>query len=81
MDKTAEDITPHVEVDQKLEELKRHLDLIGEGLRGELRLVLEGLARFDANRKRGFEMVHEEIGSLKTLLRTFCGEMDRSVPV
>jgi archaellum component FlaC len=64
-------------VDQRFDELKRHFDVVGESLRGDIRLVAEGLVGADERSAREFARVREEIGEVKTLLRVSYGELDR----
>jgi hypothetical protein len=64
-------------VDQRFDELKRHFDVVGESLRGDIRLIAEGLVGTSERSAREFERVREEIGEVKSLVRVSYGELDR----
>ena len=66
-------------VDRRFDELKRHFDVVGESLRGDIRLVAEGLVGADERSAREFERVREEIGEVKSLVRVSYGELDRRI--
>jgi archaellum component FlaC len=64
-------------VNQRFDELKRHFDVVGESLRGDIRLVTEGLIGAEERSAREFERVRDEIGEVKSLVRISYGELDR----
>ena len=57
------------EADHRFDELRRHFDVVGESLRGDIRLVAEGVTGLDEKFTREFERVREEVGEVKSLVR------------
>jgi hypothetical protein len=53
----------------EIQDVRRHSDVIAESLRGEIRLVAEGVIGLDEKFTLEFKNVREEIGEVKTLLR------------
>jgi len=52
------------------EEIKRHLNVVTENLRSEIRLVAEGLEGFRDEVTRELKSVQEEIGEVKAMIRS-----------
>ena len=71
------------ELRAEIQDVKRHSDVIAESLRGEIRLVAEGVAGLDEKFTREFrnvrEEVREQIGEVKTLLRLSYQDLDRRI--
>ena len=65
------------ELRTEIEDVKRHSDVIAESLRGEIRLVSEGVIGLDEKFTLEFRNVREEIGEVKTLLRISYDDLDR----
>jgi hypothetical protein len=67
----------------EIRDVKRHADVVAEGLRGEIRLVAEGVAGLDERFTDEFVKVraemHEQIGDVKTLIRVSYADLDRRV--
>ncbi|HEV8610205.1 MAG TPA: hypothetical protein VGS98_09080 [Thermoanaerobaculia bacterium] len=67
----------------EIADVKRHADVIAEGLRSDIRTVAEGVAGLDEKFTLEFESVREEfreqIGEVKSLLRVSYGDLDRRV--
>ena len=67
----------------EIQDVKRHSDVIAESLRGDIRLVAEGVAGLDEKFTREFrnvrEELHEQIGEVKTLLRVSYEDLDRRI--
>ena len=61
----------------EIQDVKRHSDVIAESLRGEIRLVAEGVIGLDEKFTLEFKNVREEIGEVKTLLRLSYDDLDR----
>ena len=61
----------------EIQDVKRHSDVIAESLRGEIRLVAEGVIGLDEKFTLEFKNVREEIGEVKTLLRISYDDLDR----
>ena|SRR5256884_1059829 len=92
---TAEEIKRHVteglrelrtEMEQfgtglrtEIQEVRRHSDVVAESLRGEIRLVAEGVAGLDQKFTMEFVKVREEVGEVKTLLQVSYGDLGRRV--
>ena len=84
---TAEEIKRHFDVvgealrelRTEIQEVRRHSDGIAESLRGEIRLVAEGVAGLDEKFTLEFKNVREEIGEVKTLLRLSYDDLDRRI--
>ena len=67
------------ELRTEIQNVKRHSDVIAESLRGEIRLVAEGVAGLDEKFTPEFRNVREEIGEVKTLLRLSYSDLDRRI--
>ncbi len=71
------------ELSAEIQDVKRHSDVIAESLRGEIRLVAEGVAGLDEKFTLEFrnvrEEVREQIGEVKTLLRLSYDDLDRRI--
>ena len=65
------------DVRTEIQDVKRHSDVIAESLRGEIRLVAEGVIGLDEKFTLEFKNVREEIGEVKTLLRISYDDLDR----
>ncbi|PYQ33864.1 MAG: hypothetical protein DMF55_10785 [Acidobacteria bacterium] len=63
----------------EIQEVRRHSDVVAESLRGEIRLVAEGVAGLDQKFTMEFVKVREEIGEVKTLLQVSYGDLGRRV--
>lgn len=66
-------------VDRRFDELRRHFDVVGDSLRGDIRLVAEGVTGLDEKFTREFVRVREEIGEVKSLVQVSYGNLDRRV--
>ena len=58
------------------EEIKRHLNVVSEGLRSEIRTVAEGLQGFREEVAAEFKTVREENAEVKAMIRVAFGEID-----
>jgi hypothetical protein len=67
------------ELRTEIQDVKRHSDVIAESLRGEIRLVAEGVAGLDEKFASEFRNVREEIGEVKTILRLSYADLDRRI--
>jgi hypothetical protein len=67
------------ELRAEIQDVKRHSDVIAESLRGEIRLVAEGVAGLDEKFTPEFRTVREEIGEVKTLVRLSYEDLDRRI--
>jgi hypothetical protein len=67
------------ELRAEIQDVKRHSDVIAESLRGEIRLVAEGVSGLDEKFTLEFKNVREEIGEVKTLLRISYEDLDRKI--
>ena len=63
----------------ELDQLKRHFNVVAEGLRSETRIVAEGLQGFRETVVGEFKTVRGEISELQTLIRLSFGELDRRI--
>jgi hypothetical protein len=63
----------------EMQDVRRHFDVVGEGLRSDIRLVAEGVAGLDEKSTLEFVRVREEIGEVKSLLQVSYGDLDRRV--
>ena len=61
------------------EEIKRHFNVVAEGLRGEIRTVAEGLEGFREEVAQEFRAVREELGEVKAMIRLSFGQLDRRI--
>ena len=67
------------ELRAEIQDVKRHSDVIAESLRGEIRLVAEGVTGLDEKFTLEFKNAREEIGEVKTLLRLSYEDLDRKI--
>ena len=67
------------DVAEKFEETKRHVGVVVEGLRGEIRQVAEGVANVDEKLERFRQDVDERFAEVKTLVKVSYGELDHRV--
>lgn len=68
-------------VDEKTQESRRHFEVVAEGLRGEIRLVAEGVVALDEKMDRRFaevELAHREI---LAAIKFSYAELDRRMRV
>lgn len=63
----------------EIRDVKRHSDVVAESLRGEIRLVAEGVAGLDEKFTLEFVKVREEIGEVKGLLVASYRDLDRRI--
>ena len=61
----------------EIQEVRRHSDVIAESLRGEIRLVAEGVAGLDEKFTLEFQKVREEIGEVSAFLHVSYADLDR----
>jgi hypothetical protein len=71
------------ELRTEIQEVRRHADVVAESLRGEIRLVAEGVVGLDEKFTLEFKNVREElrdqIGEVKTLLRVSYTDLERRI--
>jgi len=71
------------ELRNEIQEVRRHADVVAESLRGEIRLVAEGVVGLDEKFTLEFRNVREEmreqIGEVKTLLRLSYADLERRI--
>jgi hypothetical protein len=71
------------ELRNEIQEVRRHADVVAESLRGEIRLVAEGVVGLDEKFTLEFANVREElreqIGGVLTLLRVSYADLDRRI--
>jgi hypothetical protein len=63
----------------EMQDVRRHFDVVGEGLRSDIRLVADGVAGVDEKFTLEFVRAREEIGEVKSLLKVSYGDLDRRV--
>jgi hypothetical protein len=61
------------------DEIKRHFNVVAEGLRSEIRLVAEGLQGFREEVAAEFRSVRNEISEVKSLVWLPHGALDRRI--
>ncbi len=59
------------------DEIKRHFNVVGEGLRSEIRTVAEGLSATNEKIDRLESRISEELSEIKAMIRLSFGELDR----
>ena len=59
------------------EETRRHFEVVAESLRGEIRLVADGVAALDEKTDRRFAEVQERFAETHALIRLSCHDLDR----
>jgi predicted nuclease with TOPRIM domain len=61
------------------EEIKRHFDVVAEGLRSEIRIVVDGLQGLHDEMTAEFKAVREEISETQAMIRLSFGQLDRRI--
>jgi CYTH domain-containing protein len=61
------------------EEINRHFNVVGEGLRAEIRTVAEGLQGLREVTTAEFKAVRDEIAETQAMIRLSFGELDRRI--
>ncbi len=59
------------------DEIKRHFNVVAEGLRSEIRTVAEGLSATNEKIDRLESHIAEELSEIKAMIRLSFGELDR----
>ena len=59
------------------DEIKRHFDVVAEGLRTEIRVLAEGIAGTNERMDRFQAEVAEEFREVKAMIRISFGQLDR----
>ncbi len=59
------------------DEIKRHFNVVAEGLRSEIRTVAEGLEATNEKIDRLESHIAEELSEIKAMIRLSFGELDR----
>lgn len=59
------------------DEIKRHFNVVAEGLRSEIRTVAEGLSATNEKIDRLETRAFEELSEIKAMIRLSFGELDR----
>ncbi len=67
--------------DEQMNEIKRHFDVVSEGLRAEIRQVAEGVVNVDEKLERFRQDVDERFAEVKTLVKVSYGDLDRRVRI
>lgn len=62
---------------ESTDEIKRHFNVVAEGLRSEIRTVAEGLSATNEKIDRLESRVFEELSEIKAMIRLSFGELDR----
>jgi hypothetical protein len=52
-----------------LEDVKRHVDIVAEGIRGDIRQVAEGLLVFRDEQQHEFKRVWQEFNETKAMIK------------
>ncbi len=63
------------------DEIKRHFNIVAEGLRTEIRTVAEGLQSLNDRMTAEFRAVREEIAETQAMIRISFGQLDRRISV
>ena len=69
------------DVAEQLAETKRHVGVVVEGLRSEIRQVAEGVMNVDEKLERFRHDVDEQFTEVKTLVKVSYGDRDRRVRI
>jgi hypothetical protein len=64
---------------ETVEEIKRHFNVIAEGLRTEIRIVAERLQGFREETAGEFRAVRGEMSELRGMLRLSFSDLDRRI--
>jgi chaperonin cofactor prefoldin len=62
---------------EAVDEIKRHFNVVAEGLRSEIRTVAEGLEATNEKIDRLESRIAEELSEIKAMIRLSFGELDR----
>ncbi len=64
---------------ETVDEIKRHFNVVAEGLRAEIRLVAEGLQGFREEAAGEFRAVRGELSEMRAMVRLSFGDLDRRI--
>jgi hypothetical protein len=62
---------------ETVEEIKRHFNIVAEGLRSDIRTVAEALQGLREETATEFRTVREELSELRAMFRLSFGDLDR----
>jgi uncharacterized small protein (DUF1192 family) len=62
-----------------LDEVKRHMDVVAEGIRGDVRQVAEGMLTLRGEQQREFQRVWHEFDETKAMIKFSHAELDRRI--
>jgi len=66
-------------LDRTLEEVKRHFEVVAEGLRGDIRTVAEGFTATNERLDRFEVRFPDQFGEMESLMRLSFGTLDRRI--
>ncbi len=61
------------------DEIKRHFNVVAEGLRSEIRVVAEAVQGLREETTREFKAVREEIAETQAMIRLSFGQLDQRI--
>ena len=64
---------------ETVEEIKRHFNVVGEGLRSEMRALAEGLDATNERIDGVLSRMAEEFRDMRAVIRLSFGELDRRI--
>ncbi len=67
------------ELRAEMNTVKRHFDVVGEGLRAEIRLLAEGLQGLREETTAEFKSVRDGISETRTMIRLSFADLDRRI--
>jgi len=79
IDRRFEEVATKGEVRAQQAETRRHFDVVAEGLRGQMQLLVEGVATLDEKLNRFREEVAGEFKEMKSMVRISYAELDRRI--
>ena len=65
----------------EIEEIKRHFNVVAEGLEHKIQLVAEGITNVDENMERFRQEVKEEFKETRIMIKFSHAELDRRIAV
>ncbi len=64
---------------EEIEEIKRHFDVVAEGLEHKIQLVAEGVTNVNEKLERFRQEVQEEFKEVKAMIKFSYAELDRRI--
>lgn len=66
---------------EQMEEVKRHIGVVAESLRSDIRQIAEGHATIRHELQEHREEIRDEFKEMRALMRLSCSQLDQRIPI